>query len=183
MKRGVGMAQSHWSANVQTNSACEVRILRDGSVDLLSSVQDIGTGITTVLAQVVAEELGLRAEDVTIRIGDTEFPSGPPSYGSLTTASITPPARNAAHRVLQQLLAAVAPELEAPRRRTARARRPHRHRRRVPRHELQGGRGAVCAATRSARSRRGRTTTAASPARWVTWPMRAAISVASSSPP
>ncbi len=114
VKRGVGMAQSHWSANVQTNSACEVRVLRDGSVDLRSSVQDIGTGITTVLAQVVAEELGLRAEDVTIRIGDTEFPSGPPSYGSLTTASITPPARNAAHRVLQQLLAAVAPELEAP---------------------------------------------------------------------
>jgi xanthine dehydrogenase YagR molybdenum-binding subunit len=38
-----------------------------------------------------------------VRIGDTEFPAGPPSYGSRTTASITPPARTAAWRVLQLL--------------------------------------------------------------------------------
>jgi xanthine dehydrogenase YagR molybdenum-binding subunit len=78
---------------------------------VLSSVQDIGTGIGTVLAQVVAEELGLRPEEITIRIGDTAFPSGPPSYGSMTTASITPPARNAAYQVLQKLIAQVAPSL------------------------------------------------------------------------
>ena len=64
IKRGVGMAQSYWGANVHTNASCEVRIMRDGSVELLSSVQDIGTGIGTVLAQVVAEELGLRPEDI-----------------------------------------------------------------------------------------------------------------------
>lgn len=114
LKRGIGMAQSYWGANVQTNSSCEVRILRDGSVEVCSSVQDIGTGIPTVLAQVVAEELGLRAEDVTVRIGDTEFPSGPPSYGSMTTASITPPARNAAAQVLRQLTAAAASVLGVP---------------------------------------------------------------------
>jgi len=111
IKRGIGMAQSFWGANVQTNSACEVRILRDGSVEVLSSVQDIGTGIGTVLAQVVAEELGLHPSDITVRIGDTEFPAGPPSYGSMTTASITPPARNAAYQVLQQLKDTVASSL------------------------------------------------------------------------
>jgi xanthine dehydrogenase YagR molybdenum-binding subunit len=103
VKRGIGMAQSLWGANVQTNCACEVRVMRDGSVEVLSSVQDIGTGIGTVLAQVVAEVLGLRPEAITVRIGDTEFPAGPPSYGSRTTASITPPARTAAWRVLQSL--------------------------------------------------------------------------------
>jgi xanthine dehydrogenase YagR molybdenum-binding subunit len=113
IKRGLGMAQSLWGANVQTNSACEVRILRDGSVEVLSSVQDIGTGIGTVLAQVVAEELGLRPQDITVRIGDTEFPAGPPSYGSMTTASITPAARNAAYRALQELFVLVAPSLDA----------------------------------------------------------------------
>jgi xanthine dehydrogenase YagR molybdenum-binding subunit len=113
LKRGVGMAQSLWGANVQTNAACEVRILRDGSVEVLSSVQDIGTGIGTVLAQVVAEELGLHAEDIVIRIGDTDFPAGPPSYGSLTTASITPPARTAAWRVLQSLFREAALALNA----------------------------------------------------------------------
>jgi xanthine dehydrogenase YagR molybdenum-binding subunit len=111
IKRGIGMAQSLWGANVQTNASCEVRLLRDGSVEILSSVQDIGTGIGTVLAQVVAEEFGLRPEDITVRIGDTDFPAGPPSYGSRTTASITPPARNAAYKVKQTLLEIVAPHL------------------------------------------------------------------------
>ena len=103
IKRGLGVAQSLWMANVQTNAGCEVRVMRDGSVEVLSSVQDIGTGITTVLAQTVAEQLGLRPDQITVRIGDTEFPPGGPSYGSRTTASITPPARVAAWRVLQQL--------------------------------------------------------------------------------
>jgi xanthine dehydrogenase YagR molybdenum-binding subunit len=111
IKRGIGVAQSLWGANVQTNASCEVRLLRDGSVEILSSVQDIGTGIGTVLAQVVAEELGLRPQDITVRIGDTEFPAGPPSYGSRTTASITPPARNAAYRIKQMLFEIVAPHL------------------------------------------------------------------------
>jgi len=103
VKRGLGVAQSIWSANVQTNASCEVRILRDGGVEVLSSAQDIGTGTGTVLAQTVAEVLGLRPEQITVRIGDTEFPGGGPSYGSRMTASITPPARTAAWRVLQVL--------------------------------------------------------------------------------
>ena len=111
IKRGIGMAQSLWGANVQTNASCEVRLLRDGSVEILSSVQDIGTGIGTVLAQVVAEELGLRPQDIRVRIGDTDYPAGGPSYGSRTTASITPPARNAAYKIKQTLLAIVAPHL------------------------------------------------------------------------
>jgi xanthine dehydrogenase YagR molybdenum-binding subunit len=113
VKRGLGMAQSFWSANVNTHASCEVRILRDGSVELFSGVQDIGSGIGTVLAQVLAEETGLRPEDIAIHIGDTNFPAGPPSYGSLTTASITPPARNAAYRAMRDLFRAAAPALGA----------------------------------------------------------------------
>ena len=111
VKRGIGMAQSLWGANVQTNTACEVRLLRDGSVEMLSSVQDLGTGSATILAQVVAEEFALRPADITVRIGDTDFPAGPPSYGSRTTASITPPARTAAWQVKQALFHVVAPVL------------------------------------------------------------------------
>ena len=113
VKRGLGVAQSLWGANVQTNSACEVRVMRDGSVEVLSSVQDIGTGVGTVMAQTVAEVMGLRPEQITVRIGDTEFPAGSPSYGSRTTASITPPARTAAWRVLQLLLREAALALNA----------------------------------------------------------------------
>ena len=111
VRHGIGMAQSLWAANVQSNASCEVRLLRDGSVQVMSSVQDLGTGIGTILAQVVAEELGLQPADIEVLIGDTDFPAGPPSHGSRTTASITPPARSAAWKVKQMLFRQVAPTL------------------------------------------------------------------------
>jgi xanthine dehydrogenase YagR molybdenum-binding subunit len=113
IKRGLGVAQSLWGANVHTDSACEVRVLRDGAVEIRSSIQDIGTGTGTVMAQTVAEVFGIRPEAVIVRMGDTDFPAGAPSYGSRATASITPPARTAAWRVLQVLLGEAALALNA----------------------------------------------------------------------
>ena len=107
------IAQSLWGAHVQTASFVEVRILRDGSVEARSSVQDIGSGIGVVIAQTIAETLGLRPEEIKVLIGDTLYPPGPPSYGSRTTASITPPARVAAWKLLQQLFAEAALALNA----------------------------------------------------------------------
>ena len=111
VKRGMGVAQSIWYRFINLDSACEVRVTRDGSVELLSAVQDIGGGIRTALAQVVAEELGLSPSDINVRIGDTSFPNGPASGGSMTTGSITPAARNAAYKVKQQMLEQIAPVL------------------------------------------------------------------------
>ncbi len=103
VKKGLGVAQSCWPRFVTLNSTVEVRILNDGSVEVRSSVQDIGTGTKTILAQVVAEELGLKTTDITVRIGDTLFPDGPGSGGSVVTGSITPPARNAAYEAKKKL--------------------------------------------------------------------------------
>ena len=111
VKRGIGVAQAIWYRFVDLDASCEVRITRDGSVELLSGVQDIGGGIRTALAQVVAEELGLRVVDITMRIGDTNFPQGTASGGSKTTGSITPAARNAAYQAKRQMLHQVAPAL------------------------------------------------------------------------
>ena len=113
VKRGLGMAQSLWGANVHLDAGCDVRVGRDGTVEVRSSVQDIGTGIGTILAQVVAETMGLPVAAITVRIGDTDYPAGGPSYGSRTTASVTPPARNAAWQVLQHILAEAAKLLNA----------------------------------------------------------------------
>jgi xanthine dehydrogenase YagR molybdenum-binding subunit len=113
VKRGIGVANSIWYRFMNRDSHCEVRITRDGSVELLSAVQDIGGGIRTALAQVVAEELGLKPSDVTIKIGDTHYPNGPGSGGSVTTNSITPAARNAAYDLKRKFLAEVAPKLGA----------------------------------------------------------------------
>lgn len=99
IKKGIGMAQGEWPRFVDMNSSCEIRFTNDGSFEILSSVQDIGTGIRTVLAQVVAEELGLKATDVVVCIGDTYFPAGPASGGSVTTGSISPAVRKAAYQM------------------------------------------------------------------------------------
>jgi xanthine dehydrogenase YagR molybdenum-binding subunit len=103
LKRGMGMAQATWHKFVDYNSSAEVRLYSDGGIEVRSGVQDIGTGTKTVLAQVVAEELGVQAEDITVRIGDTLFPDGPTSSGSQTISSITPAVRNAAYKAKQEL--------------------------------------------------------------------------------
>src|SRR5206468_2547164 len=56
---------------------------------------------------------GLKPTDITIKIGDTNYPIGPNSGGSVTTISITPAARNAAYQAKQHFLAEIAPALQA----------------------------------------------------------------------
>ena len=114
VKRGMGMAQAVWPRFIFMDSACEVRLMRDGSVEVRSAVQDIGGGIRTALAQIVAEEFGLKPSDVVVRIGDTNFPTGPGSGGSNTTGSLTPAARNAAYHVRQKFFAEIASAFGVP---------------------------------------------------------------------
>ena len=113
IKRGIGVAQSQWAYIVHGTTSCEVRIRGDGSVIALTGAQDIGTGTRTIIAQTVAEELGLRTEDVDARIGDSRYPAGPASGGSRVTSSITPSARNAAYLAARDLAGRVADSLGA----------------------------------------------------------------------
>ena len=82
---------------------------RDGSLEVLSAVQDIGTGIKTVLAQILAEEFGVPPAQIDVKVGDTNYPIGPNSGGSRTTSSLTPAVRDAAWQAKQQFLANIAP--------------------------------------------------------------------------
>jgi xanthine dehydrogenase YagR molybdenum-binding subunit len=111
VKRGMGVAQSVWYRFVDMDSSCEVRVAKDGSVEVLSAVQDIGGGTKTILAQVVAEEFGIPPQSVQVRVGDTRYPIGPNSGGSVTAGSITPAIRNTAWQAKQKFLQAVAPAL------------------------------------------------------------------------
>jgi xanthine dehydrogenase YagR molybdenum-binding subunit len=114
LKRGVGMAQSQWVSVIHPPTSCEVRIVGDGSVEAFSAAQDVGTGTRTILAQVVAEELGLAADQIGSYIGDTRYPAGPPSGGSRVTGSLTPAARNAAYRLARDFADRLAPQLGVP---------------------------------------------------------------------
>jgi xanthine dehydrogenase YagR molybdenum-binding subunit len=111
VKRGVGLSQSVWYRHLNLNSAAEVRVHKDASVEVLSAVQDIGSGIKTVLAQILAEQFGVPPAKVAVKIGDTNYPVGPNSGGSVTTSSITPAVRDAAWQAAQKFLSSIAPAL------------------------------------------------------------------------
>jgi len=86
-----------------------VRIKRDGTIEVLSGAQDLGTGARTVLAQIAAEVLGAKIGDVRTVLGDTErLPFASNSWGSITTASVGPAVRMAAEEARESLFDAAA---------------------------------------------------------------------------
>jgi xanthine dehydrogenase YagR molybdenum-binding subunit len=112
-KRGIGMANGNWYVFASENSNAQVRVHRDGSVEVITGCQDIGTGYRTAMMVVAAEELGIEPGDVTLRLGDTQFPEGPGSGGSVTTNSMAPVVRLAASQARGKLFELAAPLLGA----------------------------------------------------------------------
>jgi xanthine dehydrogenase YagR molybdenum-binding subunit len=112
-KKGAGMACSTWYSAGGGNWKVDILIDSKGAVEVRSGTQDIGTGTRTVLAVIVAEELGIPLSQVTCRLGDSNFPQGPGSGGSQTAPSIGPAARTAAYKAKQELLERVADSLKA----------------------------------------------------------------------
>jgi len=104
VKTGVGCAGAAWPAGGPTRrTQGEAQINPDGSVEFRLGVQDIGTGTKTVIAVVAAEMLGLKPEQITVKVGDTNYPPGPGSGGSTTCASISPTVYDICTKALQQL--------------------------------------------------------------------------------
>jgi xanthine dehydrogenase YagR molybdenum-binding subunit len=98
--RGVGCAAARWGGQGGPAAAVLVQVDEDGNVEVRSGAQDIGTGTRTVLATIVAEELGLEGpHQVKTFLGDTRDPFGPGSGGSHTAPSVGPAARSAARQV------------------------------------------------------------------------------------
>jgi xanthine dehydrogenase YagR molybdenum-binding subunit len=105
------MASGNWYVFADDNTSAQVRVHRDGSVEVIAGYQDIGTGSRTAIAVVAAEELGIETAAVTMRIGDTQFPEGPASGGSVTINSVAPAVRLAAHEARTKVFALAAPLL------------------------------------------------------------------------
>ena len=69
---GKGMACVFWLSGGWSTSAT-VKINEDGTVTLVTGAVDMGTGyLYTSVLQIVAEELGIRAENVNLVTGDTD---------------------------------------------------------------------------------------------------------------
>lgn len=122
VKRGVGMAcHPFWVSgclgipDTPEHSGALVKLNRDGSVDISSATIDIGSGQSTTLCQIVAEELGIAAEDVRIaESGDTSnLPFDAPTHASRATYSAGGAVLTAAREAKKRLLEVAGIVMEA----------------------------------------------------------------------
>jgi xanthine dehydrogenase YagR molybdenum-binding subunit len=113
IRRGIGMAGCMWFAGGgKQPSTVILKLFSDGSANLNMGASDLGVGTKTVMAMVVAEELGLKLENIQIEhadTGTTQFAT--PSGGSKTVPTEAPAVRSAAAQIKQQLLKMAAKDL------------------------------------------------------------------------
>ncbi len=110
---GMGMALHTWGGGGSPGNQVTCVINPDGSVEVRSATQDIGTGARTVLAIIAAEILGLEVADISSRIGNSTYPRGQGSGGSTTTPSMAPPAFDAVSKARDELFKRVAGAFDA----------------------------------------------------------------------
>jgi xanthine dehydrogenase YagR molybdenum-binding subunit len=85
---GIGMAAGTRGGRAMS-SAARVRLDRKGQVTVDTDMTDIGTGSYTIIAQTAAEMLGVRLDQVLVRLGDSDYPESPGSGGQFGAASCT----------------------------------------------------------------------------------------------
>ncbi|HKB08386.1 MAG TPA: molybdopterin cofactor-binding domain-containing protein, partial [Candidatus Polarisedimenticolia bacterium] len=121
--KGIGLACSSYICgaglpiywNNMPHTGVQIRLDRGGGVAVFCGEIDIGQGSDTVLAQVVAEVLGIDPYDIRIVFGDTDLtPVDLGSYSSRVTLMMGNAAIQAAERARELLAQAAAEKLGVP---------------------------------------------------------------------
>jgi aerobic carbon-monoxide dehydrogenase large subunit len=117
---GAGPGKKCHIAGIEMFDAAELRIHPTGKAILKLGVKSQGQGHETTFAQIVAGELGIPAENVEVREGDTDnTPFGLGTYGSRSTpvcgavtAVVTRKVREKAKKIAAHLLEAAVGDIE-----------------------------------------------------------------------
>ena len=112
--RGKGIGIMHKMTVTPASSSAIIKVNEDGSAEVQASTVDMGQGSNTVLAQIAAEELGLRAEDVRVVSPDTDLtPYDHGTSSSRSTFFMGNAVKAAAADAKRQLLELASEHLEA----------------------------------------------------------------------
>ncbi len=120
--RGVGVAGSTYISgtnypvypNDMPQSAVQLQVDRSGRVAVFSGASEIGQGVDSMVAYVVAEELGVPLDHVRVFAGDTDFtPVDLGAYSSRVTFMLGNACIDAARRVKRQVQKVVAEAWDA----------------------------------------------------------------------
>lgn len=106
LRRGLGAAVCmHGTAIPGLDmGGASIKINDDGSFNILVGATDLGTGSDTVLAQIAAEVLGVRVEDIIIYSSDTDMtPFDTGAYASSTTYISGMAVKRAAEQIREQI--------------------------------------------------------------------------------
>jgi CO/xanthine dehydrogenase Mo-binding subunit len=104
VRRGLGMAIGVYKGGGNVAASCELRLTPAGRAVVSIGVVDVGNGSETVLAQVVAETLGIDPDRVDVVLADTS--TTPPAHttaGSTTTMTSGNAVKRAAEEARRQL--------------------------------------------------------------------------------
>lgn len=110
-RRGVGMCCLMQGSSIPEidMGAVFIKMNEDGSFNMLMGATDLGTGSDTVLAQIAAETIGCKLEDMLVYSSDTDMtPFDVGAYASSTTYLTGGAAINAAKKVREQIEAVAA---------------------------------------------------------------------------
>jgi xanthine dehydrogenase YagR molybdenum-binding subunit len=83
---GVGMSAAS-RGNLLQEAHAEVLLRPDGVLQVRTAMTDLGTGSYTVFSQIAAEMLGIALEQVSMELGDSDFPPSSGSGGSFGAGS------------------------------------------------------------------------------------------------
>src|SRR5688572_21805123 len=121
--RGIAVAGSAYLSgaglpiywNAMPHSGVQIKIDRGGGVAVFCGSTDIGQGSDSILAYIVAEELGIRPEDIRVVTADTDLtPVDRRSHSSRVTLMTGNAALQAARRVRAPIFEAAAKKLGVP---------------------------------------------------------------------
>jgi xanthine dehydrogenase YagR molybdenum-binding subunit len=110
---GWGMASSVYPTRRSASSAV-ARLHKDGSIIVEAGTQDLGTGTYTIMTQIAADAIGVHPNQVTFRLGDTEYPETPVSGGSQTAASTGSAVLLAGRALREKLIQAAVSDKSSP---------------------------------------------------------------------
>jgi xanthine dehydrogenase YagR molybdenum-binding subunit len=110
VRNGMGIGIATWGG-LGHNSTCKTIINPDGTVQVELGSQDLGSGTRTIIAQVVAETVGLNVPDVNVKLGSSTLPKSGGSGGSTTIGGVSSSSRKSTTAALNQLFEKVAPSM------------------------------------------------------------------------
>ncbi len=121
--RGLGVAGSMYISgtnyavypNKMPQAGVQLKVDRSGMVMVFTGGNDIGQGSNSVVRYIVAEELGLRPEDVRVKAADTDLcPVDLGAYSSRVTFMVGNATIDACRKLRKKITQAVAQEWEIP---------------------------------------------------------------------